>query len=305
MDRHDVPIAATDAEAVAAALKDPAVCGYPSEQVTLLTDAAATREAVLSALAGLSARLTAESTLLVFYVGHGVYGTEGTYNLSTHDSELKGARLKEGTGVSDAELIAALRAIKAARVLLLFNSCHSGELAPSFAPGESLDVAAPPEEVRTALLSTGEGRITITACQSDQLSWAGRGALSIFTQAVVSGFRGGAPNNNGYISAFGLYEYVYFAAREAAAALNKVQESVLTVIKGVGPFPVALFRGASEPGAFNAAEPAPAETAVHEVSAETSRRMGGRYKINTVTIGGSVTDSIVFSGDGNTVGGKR
>lgn len=300
-----MPIAATDAEAVAAALKDPAVCGYPAEQVTLLTDESATREGVLSALAGLSARLTAESTLLVFYVGHGVYGTEGTYNLSTHDSELKGARLKEGTGVRDAELIAALRAIKAARVLLLFNSCHSGELAPSFAPGEGLDAAAPPEEVRTALLSTGEGRITITACRSEQLSWVGRGALSIFTQAVVSGLRGGAPNNHGYISVFGLYESVYFAAKEAAAALGKVQEPVLTVIKGVGPFPVALYRGASEPGAFEATEPVPAETAVHEVSAESSRRLGGRYKVNTVTIGGSVTHSIVLSGDGNKIEVKR
>mgnify|MGYP000511749545 CR=1 FL=1 len=39
---------------VAAALKDPAVCGYPAEQVTLLTDESATREGVLSALAGLN-----------------------------------------------------------------------------------------------------------------------------------------------------------------------------------------------------------------------------------------------------------
>jgi len=37
----NVPITAADASAVAAVLRDPQFCGYPPEQVTLLSDAAA------------------------------------------------------------------------------------------------------------------------------------------------------------------------------------------------------------------------------------------------------------------------
>ena len=45
----DVPITAADASAVAAVLRDPQFCGYPTEQVALLSDAAATRDGALAA----------------------------------------------------------------------------------------------------------------------------------------------------------------------------------------------------------------------------------------------------------------
>ena len=328
MSQHNVPIAARDAQAVAAALQNPAVCGYPGEQVLTLTDENASRVAVLAALDSLSAKLTAESTLLLFFVGHGVYGTDGNYYLTTHDSQLQGKQVKAGTGVSEAELLDKLRQIKAKRMLLVINACHSGELSPSFDPsagsGQAADLSSepPPQKLSEALLSTGEGRITIAACRPQQKSWIGAGSLSIFTQAVVSGLKGEAPNNKGYISAFGLYEYVYFAAKEAAEALGQTQEPELTVLKGVGPFPVALYRGASEPGKFDVSEPAPAETAMRQVSAEKSQRSYQRYSATLtgdgaiaqgdnavavgkggIYIGGNVGGHFV-QGNGNQVGGN-
>ena len=52
----------------------------------------------------------------------------------------------------------------------------------------------------------------------------------------------------------------------------------MTVIKGVGPFPVALFRGASAPGGFDVSAPLPAATAVRQVSPEKSRRSYQQYQ---------------------------
>lgn len=270
--QHNVPIAARDAEAVSAVLRDPARCGYPASQVTLLTNQAATRQAILSKLDALARTLTAENTLFLFFVGHGVYGTDGNYYLATHDTRLQGSQVVAGTGVSEAELLGKLRQVEARRMLLVINACHSGELSPSFDIGDSFSSEPPPPKLTEALLSTGEGRITITACRPQQKSWIGAGSLSIFSQALVSGLKGDAPNSRGFISAFGLYEYLYHEAREAAAKLGQEQEPELTVIKGVGPFPVALYRGASQPGAFDIDEPAPAGTALREISPEKSQR---------------------------------
>ncbi len=280
--QYNVPIAARDAEAVSAALQDPARCGYPAGQVILLTNETATRQAILSKLDDLAQTLTAENTLFLFFVGHGVYGTDGNYYLTTHDTRLKASRVEPGTGVSENELLDKLRQVKARRMLLVINACHSGELSPSFDVGDALSSEAPPAKLTEALLSTGEGRITIAACRPEQKSWIGSGSLSIFSQALVSGLKGEAPNSKGYISAFGLYEYLYHEAREAAAELGQEQEAELTVIKGVGAFPVALYRGASQPGAFDLDEPAPAGTALREVSPEKSQRSYQRYQASLV-----------------------
>ncbi|SRR5258706_2092680 len=300
MSQYNVPIGATDAEAVAATLQDPARCGYPAKQITLLRNESATRAAVLKALDGLAGKLDAESTLFLFFVGHGVYGTDGNYYLTTYDSQLQGKQVKAGTGVSEADLLDKLRRVKAKRMLLIINACHSGELSPSFGSDEPVAFSSepPPQKLSDALLSTGEGRITITACRPEQQSWIGKGSLSIFTQAVVNGLKGDAPNNKGYIGAFGLYEHVYYAAKEAAEALGQTQEPELTVLKGVGPFPVALYRGASAAGSFDASEPAPAESAIRQVSPAASQRSYQRYV--SINVGGDVNGNIVI-GDNNTI----
>ncbi len=293
MSKYNVPIAASDALAVAETLKNPSICGYPEGNVTLLTDQAATRAAILSTLDVLSASLDAKSTLFLFYVAHGVYGTDGNYYLTTHDSQLSGCRLVPETGISESELLGSLRQIQTKRMLLVINACHSGNLSPSFdIDDEGLESLPPPTKLADAVLSTGEGRITITACRPEQKSWIGSGSLSIFTKALVDGLKGGAPNNRGYISAFGLYEYVYHESKDAAEEIGQAQEPELTVLKGVGPFPVALYRGASQTGAFEAEESLPDETAVREVSPEKSQRAYKRY--TATLIGGGA----IAQGDG-------
>ena len=297
--RLNVPIAARDAEAVAAALRDPARCAYPAGQVTQLTDGAATRTAVIAVLDDLGATLQAEDTLFLFFVGHGAYGTDGNYYLMTHDSQLRSNQVVAGTGVSEADLLGRLQAMRARRILMVINACHSGELSPHFGADEAVfESEAPPQKLTEAVLSTGEGRITITACRPGQKSWIGRGELSIFSAALVSGLRGEAPNSHGYISAFGLYEHLYFEAKEAAMELEKEQEPELTVIKGVGPFPVALYRGAIQPGDFDVSVPTPAGTAAREVSVEKSRRSYSRYQ---ATLNG---DGAIAQGTGAKAVGK-
>ena len=284
----DVPITAADAEAVAAVLRNPEFCGYPENQVSVLRDAAASRDGSSSRLDDLAAQAEEGDTVLLFFCGHGDYGDDGDYYLTTHDTRLKGRKLVSGSGLRQSELIEKLRAVKAKRLLLLINACHSGELAPTLGSDETPFTGTPlPNNTAAALLATGEGRIIITACRESQLSYIGTGELTLFTEALVNGLQGrGTSSTRGYLSAFDLYTHLYFTIEGAVRKkYGKTQEPELTVLKGVGPFAVSLYRGATTLGGFDAATPPPEETAVREVSAKEAQArltqiIGARYEAN-------------------------
>ena len=308
----NVPITVADAEAVAAVLRDPRFCSYPADQVTLLADGNATREGILAALADLAQRTTPDDTVLLFYSGHGEYSADGGYYLTTHDTRFDQGGGVTGTALSQVDLIDALRKIKGQRVLVLVNACHAGELSPILGAGQPAVVGQPfPQQTAAALLATGSGRIIITACREQQVAYIGPGPLTIFAQALTDGLRGqGVSGRAGFISAFDLYTHLYFAVREAVEqrvplALRQQhgpQEPELTVLKGVGPFAVALFRGATQTGAFPTDHTPPLETAMRTVEPSRSRwafqQITGERSVN---IAGSVSNSTIITGDGNTV----
>jgi hypothetical protein len=196
----NVPITAADARAVAAVLRDPRFCGYPEAQVTLLTDALATRAGILAAFDTLAKRVGADDTVFVFYAGHGAFGTDGYY-LTTHDTRMEQGAVVAGMGLREAEVIAKFRAITAKRVLLIVNACHAGNLSPVLAAGEPAPTGTPmPANIAAALLGTGSGRVILSACRENQYSFIGDGALTLFTQALVDGLQGkGIANTQGYI----------------------------------------------------------------------------------------------------------
>ena len=246
-DNLDTATAGNDIQAVKAILLDPNYCGYPANQVTPLTAAAATQANILAALDEL-AQVPAEHTIFLFFTGHGMSGTDGAYHLASHDVKLKNGRIMAGTGISEQILLEKLRQLRAERLILFFNACFSGNIAPGSFSGEAEDLLPetknPTGKTAHALLATGEGRILIVASRENQRSWFRKSqANSFFTQALVAALKGEAANNNGFVTAFGLYEYLYEEVKEMAADVDKQQEPLLTAIQTVGTFPVALYRG--------------------------------------------------------------
>ncbi len=299
----DVPICAADARAVAAVLRDPDYCGYPADRVSVVHDASASRDGVLAALDDLAAQAGEDDTVLLFFCGHGGYGDDGEYYLTTHDTRIHNGKVASGSGLRDSELLERLRAVKAKRLLLLVNACHAGALSPTLGPAEPTFGDTPlPGATAAALLATGEGRIVITACRDQQVSYIGTGALSLFTQALVDGLRGeGTRGSRGYVSAFDLYVHLYDSVKEAAEQrYGKTQEPELTVLKGVGPFAVSLFRGATTLGDFDSGARPPEGTAVHEVSPE---RAGSRLRQFNLQSGDS--DRAELRDDGAIAQGDR
>lgn len=314
-----VPVAVEDARAVAQVLQDPEVCGYPADQVRLLTDEAATKAGLLAALDELAGRAGEGDTVFLFYCGHGALGTDGEYYLVSHDARGSANRVEAGTGVSEAELLAKLRALPAKRTFLVFNACYSGNISPSLAFEEpTIAVSSLSADTSAALLGSGEGRILLTACRESQKSYFNRGGgLSYFTQALADSLRGrGVRNNGGFISAYSLYEALFEQVREKGASLQLAQEPELTVLKGVGPFAVALYRGASDPGSF-APEAAPPDLpAVQQVPPDYALKLslrhvntgGGAYVEGNATISGGDfvgrDRNVIASGGGIAIGGN-
>jgi hypothetical protein len=293
----NVPITHNDAQKVQEVLFDPERCGYPKSQVTLLHDQTATHKGVITALETLKNETKDEDTVFIFYSGHGEYGTDGDYYLTTHDTTLDSKyKVEKGAGISERNLIDELRQIPAKRLMLILNACHSGAVSPSLdldEPKKLFGSVPAPEKSLDAVLSTGEGRIIITACRPEQKSWIGNGTTTIFANSLIEGLSGGGyvMNNNGYVSAFSLYEHIFLKVKESADKLGELQEPELSILKNVGPFPVAIYRGATSLGDFTS-ERVPPGTATREVSPELSRRMFNRYtSINIERMNGGFIQS--------------
>jgi hypothetical protein len=158
---------------------------------------------------------------------------------------------------------------------MIFNACHSGSLQPkSLGRGDEeapVEGKSLPGGTASALLGTGTGRIVISACKPDQLSSYEEGErLTWFTKALKDGLRGESIPYKGYINAFNLYNYVYEEVTETAEKKNRAQDPMITVLQGVGPFPVALA-GSSTVRGLGQAQDLRQDSVVNAVSEEDSK----------------------------------
>jgi hypothetical protein len=252
----DVPITTYDAKEVAEVLRDENYCGYPSDQVTLLHDADATRDRIMQELDKLAKKLKKDDTLFLFYSGHGMhgYGKDERYYLTTHDSQVKQEeqfqRVIDNSGISEDELITAINAISARRIFQFFNACHSGALIMGSLDGsqaQNYEGTEPLPDQLSTLLGSGEGRVTITACrEGEQSSFLAEDKLTFFGYALTEGLRGNReiPIEDGYITIFNLYSYIHRQVKAAVkrADKDKNQEPMIFTIMG-GDLPIALHSG--------------------------------------------------------------
>ncbi len=195
----DLPTTINDAQGLAAMLTDAERCAYPPEQVQCLTGPAATRAAVLTALDTLAQRANAESTVVVYFSGHGytvATALDDLYFLMPYGYDVN--QLKT-TAIRGTEFAAKLRAIPAQKLLVLLDCCHAGGVGEAKAPGiETLSKSPLPPEA-LALLQEGRGRVLIASSREDELSYAGK-PYSAFTLALIEALAGvGVAKKDGFV----------------------------------------------------------------------------------------------------------
>lgn len=203
-----LPPAVRDGAAqVAGVLADSHLGGYSPDHVHLLVDEQATRTTILEELAILAGQTSPDSTVLLYFAGHGGRSQDAlgeTFLLAAASDDSDSASLA-ATAIAGSELAAALARIPAARVMVIFDCCHSGGLGGTASPR---GLAAGLPESYCQSLSAGMGRVVLASARSDECSWLPEGeGLTLFTRHLLAALRGAA-GKAGWIHAWDLFQYI-------------------------------------------------------------------------------------------------
>jgi Caspase domain len=152
-----------DASDVAAVLSDPALCGYPPQNVELLINEQATSSAILQALQRLADRTDYSSAITIYFSGHGLTIAEeenrGWYLLAV-DTNTDSHSKVAASAISHQQMTEAIKNLPAKQVLVIFDACHSagfGSIKSAMESSASVPSGLP--ESAYEQLVTGKGRV--------------------------------------------------------------------------------------------------------------------------------------------------
>jgi hypothetical protein len=226
-----------DAGDLYALLTDPAACGYPADQVTKLLDAEASGDGIRAALKDLSARAGADDTAVIYFSGHGAHKTEGgtaRQYLLPHDYDPAD---HAGTALSGDEISDALAEIEAARLLVLFDSCHSGGAA--IVKGDEPEFERGLDEGYYEALAQGTGRVVMASSRAEEQSYALRDMRnSLFTHYLLEALRGKGPHlGDGRVRVFDVFRHV---SKRVPERVKSRQHPIFKATAMEEDFPIAL-----------------------------------------------------------------
>lgn len=232
-----------DAQAFHDLLVDPKGVGLPPDNVHLLLDERATLVNIKRAITSwLASRATEESTVLVFFAGHG--GQEA--DRLGRDSEARVSYLLAwdshpedlfSTALANDDFNKLLRVIRARRTIVFLDACHSGGVARQGA--RDIGVANLPSFEQ---LAAGEGRVVVSAAKPNQRSWEDPGlGHGIFTYHLLEALRGKADlNDDGYVSINDAISYLQHQVPHTVRRLGKEPQDPYLVSEGSGEILLAV-----------------------------------------------------------------
>ncbi|HEV7486053.1 MAG TPA: caspase family protein [Thermoanaerobaculia bacterium] len=187
----DLKYAVADAQDFSAEwpLQQAKLKAYAQTQVTLLTDAQATKPAILKFLGDLAMKAKPEDAVVIYFAGHGTAQSNRFY-LIPHDLGYQGGRdaIDEAGlktilehSISDLELQDAIETIDAGQLLMVIDACNSGQALESEEKRRG-----PMNSKGLAQLAYEKGMYILTAAQSYQAAQeASRFGHGFLTFALV------------------------------------------------------------------------------------------------------------------------
>ncbi len=305
----DLPCTVRDAEGLATVITDPRRCAYAESRVNVLTEKCADHQGVLRALNELAASCQEDSAVIVYFSGHG-------YQLNTAIGQAH-FLLPNGydvsnlakTAISSELFLQKLRALPAQRVLLLLDCCHAGGIDDTKTPGIAFTKSPLPLDTAEYLVA-GKGRVVIASSQADELSYAGS-PYSAFTLALVEALAGHrVATRDGFVR---VADLAIYTGAKVSERTNGRQNPILN-FRQADNFAVAYYAGGdAEPKRLNLGvepqiERSPGALNWADTGGGIQRGQIGRAseqpqlsKDRSVAIMGNTNDSIIVTGDGNSV----
>ncbi|MGQ0677774.1 MAG: caspase family protein, partial [Rhodospirillales bacterium] len=224
-------LAAKDAADLARLVEGQRGALYDAVQVKLLSDEAATREAVIDGMDWILRETGPRDLAMVFVAAHGVNDDAGVYYLLPHDADPDRLR---STAVPQEELRRTLAAV-AGKALFFIDTCHAGNVLGK------LPLRRDVNRLVNELASAESGVVVFAASTGQQLSaedpsW-GNGA---FTKALLEGLAGKADySRRGVVTINALDLYI----AERVAELTRGRQTPTTAKpQTIANFPVAAVR---------------------------------------------------------------
>ena len=233
-----------DARDIHDVLVDPAGCSYPPENVKLLLDGEADKSAILQELAGLAHKCNEDSTAFIYLSSHGGRLDSGPFAgeyMLPVDALYITDQTLASTAISSSAFTEALRAIKARKITVILDCCHSAGIGQ---PKEVRDALAPSlkeglRETLQQVLQSGHGRVIMASSRDTESSYILPGAKnSLFTQHLLGGLKGGVISQDGLIRIFDLFEHIQPLVTKDNANQHPVFKAEIEE-----NFPIALYCG--------------------------------------------------------------
>jgi len=198
-----------DAKMLGDVLADPKRGIFDTGNVRALSDSAtdadhkATRLNILKGVDWLS-QAGPDDTILLYFSGHGAIDDQGSRFLVSEDSQLSSLAFTAVPVDTIKGILDDPKRTKARRIVIVFDSCHSGVRRGAKDVGGSES-----GQVIDSLMNQSEGLVTLSSCDADEQSFEdpdlGHG---IFTYNLVQGLMGAADiNSDGLISVGELQVY--------------------------------------------------------------------------------------------------
>ena len=184
---------------------------YLSENTECLLDEKATNLAIRAALNKLAHQCLVDSTILIYFSGHGgqlLSGDHtGTYLLPV-DVRYGSDQELAHTAISGREFSEALCQLRSRRVLVIFDCCHAGGIGdPKHTTSSELKAGLP--EAYYTNLAKGWGRVIIASSRPNEVSYVYQGDQnSLFTKHLLDGLQGKALVVGQYVRVFDLFSYI-------------------------------------------------------------------------------------------------
>jgi len=235
-DIRDLEFSRADAESIYEFVTDPRIGGFPKENVKLLMDEQATREAISETIGEwLPRQVESDDMVLLVYSGHGgveadLTGEEPDGNskyLIPHDARL-GSLFS--TAILNSTMTTMLERINSNQIVFLLDCCYSGGFGDT--QGAIRSIASRTTRVQTDVYRdfSGSGRVVISASLPNQLSMElPELNHGLFTYNLLRGISGEADTNqDGFIALVcELYPFLHLAVGNMARDYGFMQEPML------------------------------------------------------------------------------
>lgn len=208
----DLPASARDAQSLHDLFRNPQIAGYPEENVMLLTNEKATREGMLQALDALIEKTDEDSSVVIFYSGHGGTYTDndiieleqgaGTQLKNEEENQTHYYWVPNGfdpkkfreTWLLASELKEKLKALQTRRLVMFLDCCHAEGMtknAPVIKKNSLTDRLRNPEGLMHRI-DDGKGVSILSSCRAEEQSWIipQEAPNSLFTTCLLEVLKG-------------------------------------------------------------------------------------------------------------------